>query len=234
MEGRREEGLELRSGSLAGDVPADVEFTEGGARFRAAVRTGHKTGFYLDQRDNRDLVSSLVKPGMRVLDAFSSTGAFSIRAAMRGAKVVAIEKDPAAAEVARAHAAMNGVESLVEVRVADAFEEMPKLAGENFDLAIVDPPAIAKKKEEIGTAQWGFVTLSKAALKALKPGGRLFVSSCAYHLSPSLLEESVRIAGGETGRKLRVVTETFQPADHPWILQIPETLYLKSLLVEAE
>jgi 23S rRNA (cytosine1962-C5)-methyltransferase len=77
------------------------------------------------------------------------------------------------------------------------------------------------------------VTLATAAIKLLAPGGVLFVSSCAYHLSPTLLEETVRIAGGQTGRRLRVVTETFQPADHPWILQIPETLYLKSLLVEV-
>jgi 23S rRNA (cytosine1962-C5)-methyltransferase len=121
----------------------------------------------------------------------------------------------------------------VTVRNADAFDDIGKLPEGQFDLAIIDPPAIAKKKEEQGTARWGFVTLSKLALGRLKPGGLLFVSSCAYHLSPTLLEETVRIAGGETGRRLRVVTETFQPPDHPWILQIPETLYLKSLLVEV-
>src|SRR5206468_9009759 len=120
-------------------------------------------------------------------------------------------------------------------RTADAFDELPRMAaaGEKFDVAILDPPAIAKKKEEQGTARWGFVTLSKAALALLPPGGRLFVSSCAYHLSPALLEETVRIAGGETNRRLRVLAETFQPPDHPWILQVPETLYLKSILVQA-
>ena len=230
MEGRKEEGLEPRAGLLSGEVPEEIAFREGPARFFALARHGHKTGFYLDQRSNRDLVASLVKPGMRVLDAFSSTGAFSVRCALAGARVVAIEKDPAAAALVTRHAETNGVS--VDVRVADAFEELPRLE-ERFDLAIVDPPAIAKKKEEQGTARWGFVTLSAAALRLLEPGGRLFVSSCAYHMSPSLLEEAVRIAGGETGRKLRVLSETFQPPDHPWILQVPETLYLKSVLVEA-
>jgi 23S rRNA (cytosine1962-C5)-methyltransferase len=230
MEGRREEGLEPVKGPLRGETPPEVEFREGPARFRAAIHTGHKTGFYLDQRENRDLIAGLVRPGMRVLDAFSSTGAFSVRAALAGAKVVAVEKDPAAAAMAGAHAALNGV--TVDVRTGDAFQLLPSMS-ERFELAILDPPAIAKKKEEQSKARWGFVTLATAALRLLEPGGRLFVSSCAYHLSPTLLEETVRIAGGETGRRLRVRTETFQPADHPWVLQIPETLYLKSILVEA-
>ncbi len=236
MEGRREEGLEPRAGLVFGAVPADVEFSEGPARFKSAIHTGHKTGFYLDQRENRSMIAARVRPGMRVLDAFSSTGAFSVRAALAGANVVAVEKDPLAAEHARAHAASNGVAERVEVRAADAFVELPRMVGDplRFDLAIIDPPAIAKKKEEQATARWGFVTLATAALKLLEPGGALFVSSCAYHLSPTLLEETVRIAGGQTNRRLRVVTETFQPPDHPWILQIPETLYLKSLLVEAD
>ena len=170
---------------------------------------------------------------MRVLDAFSSTGAFSVRAALSGATVVAVEKDPLAAEHARQHASANG--AAVEVRTADAFAELPRMESETdrFDIVVLDPPAIAKKKDEQATARWGFVTLATAAIKLLVPGGKLFVSSCAYHLSPTLLEETVRIAGGQTGRRLRVVTETFQPPDHPWILQIPETLYLKSLLVEV-
>ena len=233
MEGRKEEGLPPVSGLVRGTVPPEVSFTEGGARFRALVHTGHKTGFYLDQRENRDLVSRFVKPGWKVLDAFASTGAFSVRAAMAGAEVTSVEKDPAAAKAIEAHAKDNGVGEKITVRCADAFEDLAKLPEASFDLAIIDPPAIAKKKEEQGTARWGFVTLSKLALRALKPGGLLFVSSCAYHLSPTLLEETVRIAGGETGKRLRVVTETFQPPDHPWILQIPETLYLKSLLVEV-
>ena len=233
MEGRKEEGLEPRAGIVRGSVPGEVAFTEGGAKFRALVHTGHKTGFYLDQRENRDLIAARVRPGMKVLDAFASTGAFSVRAALAGAEVVSVEKDPAAAAAIEAHARDNGVAERITVRNADAFDDLAKLPEKSFDIAIVDPPAIAKKKEEQGTARWGFVTLSKLALGRLKPGGLLFVSSCAYHLSPTLLEETVRIAGGETSRRLRVVTETFQPPDHPWILQIPETLYLKSLLVEA-
>lgn len=233
MEGRKEEGLPPVSGLVRGAVPAEVPFTEGGAKFRALVHAGHKTGFYLDQRENRDLVAARVRPGMKVLDAFASTGAFSVRAALAGGDVTAVEKDPAAAAAIEAHARENGVADRITVRTADAFEDLAKLPEGAFDLAIVDPPAIAKKKEELGTARWGFVTLSKLALGRLKPGGLLFVSSCAYHLSAALLEEAVRIAGGETGRRLRVVTETFQPPDHPWILQVPETLYLKSLLVEV-
>ncbi|HVO29317.1 MAG TPA: class I SAM-dependent rRNA methyltransferase, partial [bacterium] len=235
MEGRKEEGLPPVAQLLAGTVPEEVVFREGPARFRAAVQRGHKTGFYLDQRDNRRMIAARVREGTRVLDAFSSTGAFSVHAALAGATVVAVEKDPHAAEIARLHAADNGVGARVEVRTADAFDALPKIAaaGERFDIAIVDPPAIAKKKEEQGTARWGFVTLATAALKCLSPGGVLFVSSCAYHLTPTLLEETIRIAGAQTSTRLRVVTETFQPPDHPWILQIPETLYLKSVLVEA-
>lgn len=234
MEGRKEDGLPPVSGAVRGEVPAEVPFREDGARFRALVHAGHKTGFYLDQRENRDRVSRLVKPGWKVLDTFASTGAFTVRAALAGAEVTSIEKDPTAAAAIEAHARENGVEARVTVRTADAFEDLARLPERAFDLAIVDPPAIAKRKEERSTARWGFVTLSKLALGRLRPGGLLFVSSCAYHLAPSLLEEAVRIAGGETGRRLRVLAETFQPPDHPWILQIPETLYLKSLLVEAE
>lgn len=237
MEGRKEEGLAKVAGPLAGEVPPEVEFEEDGSRFRAAVQTGHKTGFYLDQRDNRARLAARIRPGMRVLDAFSSTGAFSVTAARAGAQVVAVEKDPEAARMVTTHAELNGVADRVRVENADAFEALPRLAEAepaSFDIAIVDPPAIAKKKEEQGKARWGFVTLSTSALRMLKPGGLLFVSSCAYHLSPGLLQETVRIAGGQTGQRLRVVDETFQPADHPWILQIPETLYLKSLLVEVQ
>ncbi len=235
MPARTEEGLEVRVGPLAGQTPAEVEFREGGARFVAQVAGGHKTGFYLDQRDNRAMLCRGVSAGERVLDAFASTGSISTRLALAGAQCVAVEKDPAAAAAARAHAERNGVATRIEVRTADAFEEMPSLAasGARFDRVILDPPAIAKRREELPTARWAFVTLSTAALRLLVPGGTLFVSSCAYHLTASLLEETLRIAGGETGRRLRVLAETFQPPDHPWIVQIPESLYLKSVLVEA-
>src|SRR5437764_1065871 len=106
------------------------------------------------------MLAAAVRPGMRVLDAFASSGAFAVRAALAGAQVVAVEKDPAEAARIAANATANGVAQKVETRIADAFDELPRMAaaGERFDLAILDPPAIAKKKEEQGTARWGFVT----------------------------------------------------------------------------
>ncbi|HEX2865288.1 MAG TPA: class I SAM-dependent rRNA methyltransferase, partial [Deinococcales bacterium] len=231
---REREGLPRRAGPLWGDVPDTVQFSEGGVRFAFSPATGQKTGFYLDQRDNRRLMAGLCGPGDRFLDVYSYTGAFALQAARAGAKALAVDKDPVALAALERQAARNGLS--VDIRLGDALEVLDDLnrLGRTYTRAVVDPPTLAKRKDEVTAAKRVFTIACKNVLKMLEPGGLMLVTTCAYHLKLEDLLEAVRMAGGDAGRRLTVQAVTFQPDDHPWILQVPETLSLKSVLVQAE
>ncbi len=235
MESRKEEGLETSSGELYGHVPRYVEIEENGLKFLVDLHYGQKTGFYLDQRDNRKKIKEMINKGDKVLDLFCYSGAFSIYCASAGASVIGVDSDRSATDLARENAKINKLSDRITFLTGDAFETVESLAnsGEKFDLIIIDPPAMTKTKRGAESVKWAFHKLILNSLKMLEPGGKLMVSSCAYHVSLNMLKEAIRFASNDIGKKLRVIDVTFQPEDHPWILQMPETLYLKTIYLEV-
>jgi 23S rRNA (cytosine1962-C5)-methyltransferase len=233
---RSKEGLESHVGVLWGDVPNQIDFLEDEIRFRFSPTDGQKTGFYLDQRDNRRRMASMVDASSRLLDVYSYTGGFSLQAAAKGATALAIDKDPIALAALEKAASLNQLEKKIALRLGDALEVLDQLVKENrkYTHAIIDPPTLAKRKDEVVAAKRIFTIASKNVLKMLEPGGILMVSSCAYHIKLDDLLEAVRFAGADAKRRLEVLDVTFQPSDHPWILQVPESLYLKTLILRAE
>lgn len=235
MESRKEEGLEITSGELYGHVPRYVEIEENGLRFIVDLHYGQKTGFYLDQRDNRKKVKEMIKAGDRVLDLFCYSGAFSVYCASTGATVIGVDSDRSATDLARENAKINKLSDKVTFLTADAFEIAESMANsdEKFNFIIIDPPAMTKTKKGAEGVKWALHKLIFNALKMVETGGKIMVSSCAYHISLDMLQEAIRFAGNDAGKRLKVIDITFQPEDHPWILQLPETLYLKTVFLEV-
>lgn len=233
---RAEEGLETRVGMLYGDVPDEIVIYEDDVEYAVNPQAGQKTGFYLDQRDNRRMWRALMGQGSRALDVYSYTGGFSLHAAKAGAHALAVDKDQIALQQLEANAQRNGVSARVGARWGDAEKILESLHGEKrtFTHIILDPPTLAKHKNDVPPAKQLFTRLCTHALKLLEPDGVFFLSTCAYHISVNDLIEVSRIAMSEVRRRARVVTVTYQPADHPWILQIPETLYLKTLVLRVQ
>lgn len=231
---RRREGLELRTGVLWGDVPERVAFHEDDLALHFNPFDAQKTGFFLDQRDNRRLMRSTAQPGEGFLDVYSYTGGFSLHAARAGAKPVAIDKDDRALAVLEREARENGVQ--VGVRWGDALEALRALEKEKrtFGAAVLDPPTLAKRKDDVPRAKRVFTEGAASALRMLRPGGHLLVSTCAHYIGVSDLLDAARVAAGEAGCGAEVVAITYQPADHPHLLSVPESLYLKSLLLRKE
>jgi 23S rRNA (cytosine1962-C5)-methyltransferase len=233
---RAKEGLEVRAGTLWGEVPDRVTFHEDDLQLSFSVMQGQKTGFYLDQRENRRRLTSMVDGGSRVLDVYSYTGGFSLHAAQRGATAFAVDKDAVALSTLETTARANKLESKISTRLGDALEVLDQLVREkrSFTHAIIDPPTLAKRKDEVIAAKRVFTIATKNVLKMLEPNGVIFVSSCAFHIKLDDLIEATRFAAGDAGRRLEILDVTFQPVDHPWILQIPESLYLKTLILRAD
>jgi len=234
MEGRREEGLAPFKGLLYGTIPERIEIVEHGLRFLVDVERGLKTGFYLDQRDNRKLVSELVQPGEQFLDLFAYTGAFSVYAATKGAECTAIEQHKHLVELGLEQAKLNKVE--VNFRCGNVFEELPKLGseGQRFDFIVIDPPAIAKSEKQIASLRKAIHRVVSDSLRVLKPGGRMLVCTCVYHMDWSDLIETVRFAASDLNVPLRILAQTTQATDHPIRLHIPESQYLRCLLLQRD
>lgn len=234
MESRKEEGLSPFTGLLLGDIPERVEIFEHGLKFLVDVKRGLKTGFYLDQRDNRKLVQDLIQPNERLLDLFAYTGAFSIHAAVKGAECVAIEQHQHLVDLGREQASLNGVK--VDFRCGNVFEELPKLQkeGQKFDFIVIDPPAIAKSENQVSSLKKAIHRVVSGALLILNPGGRMLVCTCVYHMDWDDLIETVRFAASDVGVPLRLLAQTTQASDHPIRLHIPESQYLRCLLLQRD
>jgi 23S rRNA (cytosine1962-C5)-methyltransferase len=232
---RQKEGLEARTGSLWGEVPEWLAFQEDGIRFGFSPVGGQKTGFYLDQRDNRRRMATLVNASSKLLDVYSYTGGFSLHAAAKGAQCMAVDKDPVALQALERVARDNNLEKRIGSRLGDALEVLDQLLkeGRSFTHAVIDPPTLAKRKDEVTAAKRIFTIATKNTLRMLEPHGVVMVSTCAFHIKVDDLLEAVRFAAGDAGRRLEVLDVTYQPADHPWVLQIPESLYLKTLILQA-
>lgn len=233
---RKREGLDFKTGALWGELPSRVEFFEDDLTLAFDPTTSQKTGFYLDQRDNRRLLRSLVQPGDTFLDVYSYTGTFSLHAAKAGAKTLAVDKDPVALGVLERAARENGVDKLVGVRLGDALDVLSALEKEKrtASVAVFDPPTLAKRKDDVPNAKRVFTTGAASLLKMLPNGGHLLISTCAHYLRVDDLLDAARVAAGEANVGAEVVAVTYQPADHPWMLAVPESLYLKSVLLKVE
>jgi 23S rRNA (cytosine1962-C5)-methyltransferase len=233
---RQKEGLEARVGTLWGEVPDWLEFVEDDLNLGFSPSLGQKTGFYLDQRDNRRRMAGLVNASSRLLDVYSYTGGFSLHAASKGAQCMAVDKDPVALQTLEKVARGNGLDKRIGSRLGDALEVLDQLLkeGRTFTHAVIDPPTLAKRKDEVTAAKRIFTIATKNSLRMLEPRGIVMVSTCAFHIKVDDLLEAVRFAAGDAGRRLEVLDVTYQPADHPWMLQIPESLYLKTLVLRAD
>ena len=232
---RDEEGLPPLAQVLHGSVPERLRIEEDGLPFWVDPYHGHKTGFYLDQRETRRAIRALIRPGERVADVCAYTGSFGISAASRGAAVVCVEQQEPLLALAKEHAVMNRVEERIECVAADAFYwlEAKARSRERFDWILLDPPSLAKSRADALKGRQALHRLLVHALGALAPRGTLVLSVCTYHLL-GLAEEILRIAAEERGMRLRIVAATMQAPDHPWILQMPVTRYLMTWMAQAD
>jgi 23S rRNA (cytosine1962-C5)-methyltransferase len=229
---RSREQLPRETVLLHGDVPREVEVHEHGIRYLAAPWTGQKTGAFLDQRENRRLVGRVARG--RALDCFSYHGSFALHLARGADDVVALDASGAALARAADNAARNGFQNLRFVE-ADAFDFLRERerAGDRFDTIVLDPPAFAKTRPALPAALRGYKEINLRALRLLEPGGLLFTASCSFHLAKGLFLEMLEAAAADSGRRVALRAITGQPLDHPEVLTIPETGYLKGALLEA-
>jgi len=235
---RRHEGLPLEVVPVDGVVPDTIEVAEHGVRYLTAPRTGQKTGAFLDQRENRVLVAEATHPGgtggHRALDAFAYHGSFALHLARRVAEVVAVDSSAEALERGRANAALNGVANITW-REANAFDLLRELERreETFDTVVLDPPAFAKTKQSVAKALGGYKEINLRAMRLLAPGGILFTCSCSYHVRREHFAAMLAAAAEDSGRRLQLLTWTGAGRDHPELLNVPETGYLKGALLRA-
>lgn len=232
---RRRERLPAEIEEVFGSVPREVEVREGGVRYLAAPWEGQKTGAFLDQRPNRLLAGEVTRPGGRALDCFTYHGSFALHLAGRAASVLALDSSAEALERARANAALNGLTNL-EFREADAFEALRAMARarEQFDTIVLDPPAFAKSRATVPDAIRGYREINLRAMRCLAPGGTLLTASCSFHVRLPEFLAMLSEAAGDSGRRIRLRHILGQGEDHPEMLTIPETGYLKGALLEAE
>lgn len=233
---RGKEGLSQEVELACGAVPEQVTVREGAVQYIAAPWTGQKTGAFLDQRPNRVLAGALTPPGARALDCFSYHGSFALHLAHRAGSVLALDSSAGALERGAENAALNGFTN-ISWREADAFEELRRLerAGERFDIIALDPPAFAKTKSAVPQALRGYHEINLRAMRLLAPGGVLVTASCSWHVSRPRFLEMLAAAGADSGRRLVLREVLGQGVDHPELITVPETGYLKgAVLVAAE
>ncbi|MBX3111015.1 MAG: class I SAM-dependent rRNA methyltransferase [Fimbriimonadaceae bacterium] len=234
MAGREEEGLAPVTGPVHGDCPPVVRMTESGLVMEVPILGGLKTGGYLDQRNSRRLLASLVRPGQKVLDCFCYTGGFALAAARSGATAYGVDIHPVAIESARTNARLNGLEvPFVQANAFDFLVEEAASLGQ-FDWIILDPPAIAKDKSKRDSLKWAIWKLVCRALPLLAPGGRLVVCNCSYQLPLAETIDVCRLAANDMGKSLFLEGVTYQDLDHPAPVTFPEALYLKCVWLRTE
>jgi 23S rRNA (cytosine1962-C5)-methyltransferase len=230
---RSREGLTRGVELLAGSVPETVEVREHGVRYLAAPHTGQKTGAFLDQREARVFAGSVARG--RALDVFSYHGSFALHLARRADTVTAVDVSAAAIARAAENAALNGVTNITGVE-ADAFEFLraEEARGAQYDTIVLDPPAFAKNRGAIAGAMRGYKEINLRAMRLLAPGGLLYTASCSYHVRKPDFLALLEDAAADSGRRVILRAMTGQPLDHPEVLTVPETGYLKGALLEVQ
>lgn len=220
----------------AGDPDTTVIVREAGLEVEVDVLNGQKTGFYIDQRENRKSVLPFV-PGKRVLDCFCYTGVWSSMCAAGGAReVTGVDSSESAIGLARANAARNGLRAAARFVGADVFDYLPGLseAREKYDLIILDPPSLARTRRQVAGAMRGYIHLNKVAMGLLNPGGILVTCSCSYHMTRERFLEMLRHTSALVRKRVSVMRIGGQPEDHPSLLGVPETDYLKCVTLRLE
>ena len=230
---RAKEQLPLRSAVISGEVPPAVTVEMNGLKLRADLLHGQKTGIFLDQRENY-LAAARYAHGGRALDCFTSSGGFALHLAAHCETVEAADTSASAIAAARANASANGIRN-TDFREADVFDLLAghAAARRQFSLVVLDPPAFTKSRQNVEAAARGYKDINLRALRLLPPAGVLVTCSCSHHVSEAMLLEIVAEAALDAGRTLRVLERRTQSQDHPILLTVPETLYLKCLILEV-
>ena len=229
---RELEGLERRTRTLYGAAPAEIEINQHGARFLVAPLSGQKTGAFLDQRENYLAAKSVARG--RALDCFTFNGGFAIHVAPACESVVGIDISAEAVAAAQRNAELNEARN-VEFRAANVFDALREMevAGETFDCVILDPPAFAKNRASLPAAARGYKEINLRALKLLNRGGALITCTCSYHVGEQMFLEILEDAALDARRRLQIVEKRGQSTDHPVLLGVPETHYLKCVIARV-
>jgi 23S rRNA (cytosine1962-C5)-methyltransferase len=226
---RKLEGLALETLALHGEIPERVAIRMNGLKLEADLLHGQKTGVYLDQRENYAAAAGYAHG--RVLDCFTSTGGFALHAAARAASVEALDSSAPALATAEANARNNSITN-VQFRRADIFEFLAGI-DRRYSMVVLDPPAFAKSRKDLDDAARGYKEINLRALRLLEPGGILVTCSCSHHMSEAALFQIVAEAALDAGKTLRVLERRTQARDHPILLTVPETHYLKCLILQV-
>lgn len=232
---RELEGLQQIKGFLSEPFDTDIIINENGLKFHVDIVNGQKTGYFLDQQDNRRAIAQVVKDA-DVLEAFCYTGTFSMHAAHYGAKsVLGLDISEFAVNTARRNAALNGFEDICSFQNVNAFDVLKQWVkeGKRYDTVILDPPAFTKSRENIQKAITGYKEINLRGMKLLKPGGFLVTASCTNLVPPDLFLKTIEMAAKDARKTLRQVSWQTQAADHPILWNVPNTQYLKFLIVEV-
>jgi 23S rRNA (cytosine1962-C5)-methyltransferase len=229
---REFEQLELRTGVLYGDAPAEIEVNQQGLRFIVTPQTGQKTGAFLDQRGNY-LAAERVAHG-RALDCFTFNGGFALHLARVCDSVLGLDISSDAVTAAERNASLNGINNVTfqTANVFDALREMES-AGERFDTIVLDPPAFTKSRATVKSGARGYKEINLRALKLLNPGGVLITCTCSYHMSEAMFLDIIAKAALDARRRLQIIEKRGQSSDHPVLLGVPETHYLKCLIARV-
>ncbi|MFB6455085.1 class I SAM-dependent rRNA methyltransferase [Chitinophaga sp. Hz27] len=233
---RELEGMQQQKGFLSAPFDTNVIINENGLKFHVDIENGQKTGYFLDQQDNRRAIQHIVK-GADVLEAFCYTGTFSCHAGHYGAKsVMGLDISEHAVNTARRNAQLNNLQDICKFQAVNAFDQLKTWTKEEkkFDVVILDPPAFTKSRENIQKAITGYKEINLRGMKLLKPGGFLVTASCTNLVPPSLFLEIIDMAAKDARKKLRQVTFQTQAQDHPILWNIENTTYLKFLIVEVQ
>ena len=232
---RHREGLAEEVTLARGTVPDLIEVREGTVRYLAAPWTGQKTGAFLDQRPNRLRAAAWCRPGGRALDCFTYHGSFALHLAAVAREVTAIDSSADALARAEANARLNGV-STIRWELGDVFDRLRAFehTGARFETIVVDPPAFAKHRGAVGAALRGYREVNLRALRLLTPGGVLVTASCSHHVRRPAFYDVVAAAAADSGRRVTILEHLGPGVDHPECLTIPETGYLKGLILRVE
>ena len=232
---RLKEGMEPSKGFLSAPFDTKVQITENGVKYIVDVEDGQKTGFFLDQKNNRAAVQKLCK-GKKVLDCFTHTGSFALNAGVAGAEsVLGVDASELAVLQAGENAALNGLEDRVKFECADVFELLPELEekGEKYDVVILDPPAFTKSRNSIKQAVKGYREINIRGMKLVKNGGFLCTCSCSHFMDPDLFAKTIREAASGAHKRLRQVEFRTQASDHPILWAADSSYYLKFYIFQV-
>ncbi len=232
---RLQEGMERIKGFIGEPFDTKVEIQENGVRYMVDVEDGQKTGFFLDQKNNRAAIHRFC-PGKKVLDCFTHTGSFALNAGIAGAdSVLGVDSSRLAVEQAEENARLNHLEGRVRFQCADVFELLPQLEaeGESFDMVILDPPAFTKSRNSVKNAVKGYREINLRGLKLVRDGGFLVTCSCSHFMEPELFAKTIREAAAGARRRLRQVEFRTQGPDHPILWAADESYYLKFYILQV-